>query len=164
MHEPTEVAATLGPPQAIPFDSRVEALLSACDLPVSDLPDNGAVQLLGQCRDGVLTGVVGVEVRERLGLLRSLAVAQEHRGSGLGQALVDHAEAWASERELEALYLLTTTASGFFQRLGYREISRNEVPAAIRASAEYSELCPSSATVMHKELSPEHRKPRRLSR
>lgn len=152
MQEPSKVAANLGSLETIPFDSQVRALLSACGLPVADLPDNDAVRLFGQHRQGELTGVVGVEVRAKLGLLRSLAVAPEHRGSGLGQALVEHAEAWASRRELEAIYLLTTTASGFFVRLGYQEISRAETPAAIRASAEFSELCPSTAIVMRKEL------------
>jgi amino-acid N-acetyltransferase len=82
-------------------------------------------------------------------------VADNHRGGGHGKALVSHAEAWASQHGVEALYLLTTTAAEFFARLGYVAIPRSEAPAAIAATAQFASLCPSSSTFMRKVLAAE---------
>jgi len=51
-----------------------------------------------------------------------------------------------------AVWLLTTTAREFFERLGYAAVDRADVPGAIRATAQFSSLCADSATVMVKRL------------
>jgi amino-acid N-acetyltransferase len=66
--------------------------------------------------------------------------------------LVSDAEAWATERGIKTLYLLTTTAAQFFSRLGYEAIPRSEAAAAIAATAQFSDLCPASSTLMRKVL------------
>lgn len=139
--------------ERIAFSAEIEALLRAGDLPVGDLDANEQVHLFASRHDdGALAGVIGVEIHGRSGLLRSLAVASTSRRAGVGRALVDHAEGWASRSGLTALYLLTTTADGFFRRLGYRELPRSAAPQAIRATAEFSSLCPASASLMSKRL------------
>jgi N-acetylglutamate synthase-like GNAT family acetyltransferase len=50
------------------------------------------------------------------------------------------------------VWLLTTTARAFFDKLGYAAVDRAGVPGAIRATAQFSALCPDSATVMVKRL------------
>jgi N-acetylglutamate synthase-like GNAT family acetyltransferase len=52
-------------------------------------------------------------------LLRSLAVAGDFRGQGLGQQLVTHAEGRARTAGAKSLWLLTIGADNFFARLGY---------------------------------------------
>jgi amino-acid N-acetyltransferase len=69
-----------------------------------------------------------------------------------GTAAVRALEARAHDAGVETLYLLTTTAAAFFAELGYERIERESVPAPIRESAEFGELCPSSATVMRRRL------------
>jgi amino-acid N-acetyltransferase len=59
---------------------------------------------------------VGLEPCGQDALLRSLVVAPDERAHGLGTSLVEHAEQEARKRGLRALYLLTTTAEGFFSR------------------------------------------------
>lgn len=129
----------------------VVALLGACDLPVADLAPAALDHFFG-AGDGALRGVVGLELHGDVGLLRSLAVRADARGRGLGRRLVARAEADAAGRGVAALYLLTTTAESFFRRLGYARIERDAVPAAIRSSAEFARLCPSTAVVMAKKL------------
>ncbi|MFO7645287.1 MAG: arsenic resistance N-acetyltransferase ArsN2 [Desulfosarcina sp.] len=141
--------------ETIPFNNDVEALLTACDLPVADLQDNVRVHFFGTRRDGELVGVVGVERHGEIGLLRSLAVTAAFRNGGLGRALVAHAEAWATHSGLKTIYLLTLTAGGFFKRLGYRRVDRAAAPPAIAVTAQFSGLCPSTATFMAKGLSVE---------
>lgn len=136
----------------IPFNFEVETLLESCGLPTDDLRDGAPIHLFGDTRHGLLVGVVGVENYRESGLLRSLAVDQKYRGSGIGHELVAYAEEFALRSGLRALYLLTTTAAVFFDRLGYKSVPRDEAPAAIAATAEFADLCPSTATLMVKPL------------
>jgi amino-acid N-acetyltransferase len=69
-------------------------------------------------------------------------VSQTAEGIAIGRA-----------RPEEALYLLTTTAEGYFPKLGFERISRGDVPASIQASVEFTSACPASAIVMCKRLS-----------
>lgn len=97
-------------------------------------------------------GVVGVELHGADALLRSLAVAPAARGRGCGGALVKRAERHASEQGARRIYLLTTTAADFFAQLGYKRMDRDEAPESIRATSEFSTLCPVSSVLMLKEM------------
>ncbi len=97
-------------------------------------------------------GVVGLECFGPVGLIRSLAVSSGARGRGLGRALVSAIEADARAAGVAELYLLTTTAEGFFSKLGYVRIARDDAPLAIASTTQFSALCPSSAVVMRKAL------------
>jgi amino-acid N-acetyltransferase len=138
--------------EAINLDDEVAALLAAAQLPVSDLHSSHNLNLLGMYDGGRLVGVVGIEVYGEVGLLRSLAVESAHRNAGLGMRLVADAEAWAARHGVETLYLLTTTAAGFFAGLGYVTVPRSNAPAAIAATAQFAGLCPASSTFMCKVL------------
>jgi amino-acid N-acetyltransferase len=101
---------------------------------------------------GALLGCVGLELYGEAALLRSLAVAERSRGVGLGAALADAALEDARRRGVRSLYLLTTTAEGFFARRGFERIARDEVPEAVRGSAEFGALCPASAACMARHI------------
>jgi amino-acid N-acetyltransferase len=126
-------------------------LLEANGLPSSD------VRTKPECfyvaRDGDETvGVGGVEIHGSAGLLRSVVVEGSARGEGLGTALCERLEAIAEAEGVEELYLLTTTAREFFAGRGYEEVERSEAPADIRGTAEFADLCPSTAVCMRKRL------------
>jgi len=142
--------------ESIGLDSEVEALLVEAGLPVSDLSGSHDCTLLGVREGGRLVGIAGIEVHGSVGLLRSVAVTPARRNDGLGLSLVSNAEAWAAGHGLESLYLLTTTAAGFFARLGYEVTPRSEAPAAIAATPQFARLCPRSATFMRKVMIPRH--------
>jgi len=130
----------------------VERLLAENGLPSSDVrsaPDVFYVAYDGDER----VGVGGVEPRGVHGLLRSVVVERSKRRRGYGAALCDALEARAAAADVEALFLLTTTASAFFADRGYAEIPRSEAPPGVRQTTEFDELCPSTAVCMRKELS-----------
>jgi amino-acid N-acetyltransferase len=102
--------------------------------------------------DGSPTGLVGLELYGADALLRSLAVAENARGKGLGSTLIDHAEQYAASKGVRSLYLLTTTAEGFFKRLGYERIERSNAPSSIGRTREFAGLCPASSALMLKSL------------
>ena len=135
-----------------PEEPAVRALLAAAGLPVADLTAAHLADFWG-CGDGANPiGVVGLEVYGTVALLRSLAVAPDEQGRGLGSALRAHAERAARQRGIAALYLLTTTAEAFFVQRGYVRIPREAAPPVLHRTAEFAALCPASAVCMTRTL------------
>ena len=75
---------------------------------------------------------------------------------GMGSALLDYAEQFALSRGVRTLYLLTTTAEGFFVRRGYSTAARENAPPAIRSTREFAGICPASSAFMSKQLHTGH--------
>jgi hypothetical protein len=71
---------------------------------------------------------------------------------GCGAALVKRAERHAQEQGARRIYPLTTSAADFFAHLGYKRVDRQEVPESIRATSEFSALCPVGSVLMLKEV------------
>lgn len=143
---------TIAPASDADF-SDVTTLLGTAGLPAGDLTGQHLEHFRILRDDDRLCGIVGLEVFGPVGLLRSLVVHPDVRGSGYGQALVLEVEAYGRSQLVSALYLLTTTATAFFERLGYSVIDRDLVPPEVAASPEFDRLCPSDATCMWKQLS-----------
>ena len=129
----------------------IRALLERSGLPTSDLesaqPEFAVIRQDGQ--------VVAAGALQRFGtaaLLRSVVVAPERQGSGLGRSVVSELERLAQAAEIRRLVLLTQTAADFFARQGFRTIERSSAPQDIQASEEFRSLCPSSAICMVKDL------------
>jgi len=142
---------------AIVFEARpslgsVMSLLQAADLPTSDLTEPHLEHFFACSSGNGLTGLVGVEICGSDALLRSLVVGASARTKGTGTALVTHIERYSRERGVRSMYLLTTSAASFFERLGYRRIERVLAPASIRATPEFSSICPASSAFMTKQL------------
>jgi amino-acid N-acetyltransferase len=128
------------------------ALLQAEGLPVSDLTDKHLEHFFFIGSDGSPTGLVGLEIYGADALLRSLVVGKTARTKGIGSSLVQHAERYAFALQVRAIYLLTTTAESFFERLGYQRAERAQAPALIQSSPEFAVLCPASSAFMVKRL------------
>ena len=133
---------------------RVTELLAAVDLPCQDIGEHMPNFLLIE-NDGKLSGVVGLEVSGSFALLRSLAVKETERRSGLGKALVDKIISYAQLNNVEKIFLLTTTAEEFFRKRGFAAIEREALPAEIKSTEEFKSICPLSATCMVREISNE---------
>lgn len=95
-----------------------------------------------------LLGCAGIERYGDVGLLRSVAVAANAGGRGVGAELVRGLLVRARSLGLRELYLLTTTAAGYFPRFGFERIGREALPSSLQASEELSGACPASAAAM----------------
>ena len=126
------------------------ALLDSASLPHADLTEASLQQFLVARADNHIVGVVGLECYEDVALLRSLAVAKEHCGFGIGKRLVAAAEKLAAETGVKSLYLLTTSADQFFAALGFRRLQRELAPQPIKSTSQFSSLCPATAVLMSK--------------
>ena len=147
----TVSAVELRPARPAEFDA-IAGLLRAADLPVEDLDAVMLDAFVVATEGGACVGVVGLEIHGPNALLRSLAVEPRHRSRGLGAGLVDAIETEARARGVTALYLLTTTATAFFERVGYAAHDRAAVPSAIAATTEFSSLCPDTADCLWRNL------------
>jgi amino-acid N-acetyltransferase len=128
----------------------IRSLLAEAHLPHSDITADGVQNFIALRDDNGVHGAIGLERYGVVVLLRSLVVAPELRGQGYGIELTKAAELLSRDWGVASVYLLTTTADAFFQRLGYRRIARESIPDEIRRTTEFSSLCPSSAIVMVK--------------
>lgn len=138
--------------ELVPDDfATVFDLLNEAELDYSDLGQPG-IRLFQMVESGRVTAVGGLEIRAGQALLRSVAVKKEWQGRGLGKKLVAQIEKAAGQSGIRSLYMLTTTASGFFQSLGYRTIHRDDFAEPLKLTAQFAGLCPASAICMKKEL------------
>jgi len=141
-------AATIEPEPARSEDrASIERLVAASGLPQQGLAEHLGSALVARA-DRSVVGCVALELYGEDALLRSLAVAPECRGRGLGLRLAEAAVELARRRGARRLWLLTTTAEGFFPRLGFRRVGREQLPTTLGASAELRGACPASAVAM----------------
>jgi amino-acid N-acetyltransferase len=123
----------------------------------SGLPLEGvSVRLVTLVARDAGAGVIGCAALEEFAsgaLLRSVAVDPQLRGSGLGARLTRAAMTLAAARGHQQLFLLTTTAAGFFPRFGFTPVDRADVPDDVRGSVEFVSACPATALVMRARLS-----------
>jgi amino-acid N-acetyltransferase len=129
----------------------IEALLAVSGLPLDGTVAAFETGLIAR-RDGQVVAAAAVEPYGADGLLRSVVVAPELRGTGLGRRIVEAAEVLAGELGIDRLYLLTETAADWFPRLGYRTIERSAVPAALQESVEFTTACATTAVAMTRRL------------
>lgn len=127
------------------------ALLDQHQLPHAAIEQHLGDTLVAR-EDQRVIGCAAVERYGTAGLLRSVAVAPERRGSGLGIRLTTAALDYARAHGIRTVYLLTETAADFFPRFGFHPLARTAVAPAVRQSAEFTGACPETALVMVKEL------------
>lgn len=135
-------------------EEQIKQILAASDLHHQDIRPSQLQHFLIVKDDTELTlaGLVGLEQKNDVGLLRSLAVDSAYRRQGLATQLVNKIEEYARSQKVAILYLLTLTAEDFFSGRGYQKTDRKAAPAALQETTEFKSLCPQSAVCMKKRL------------
>ena len=128
------------------------AALAKAKLPTEDIEAPGRLFWRFETRDGVPVGFGGLEVHGEDALLRSLVTLPPVRSRGIGAAMVTALEFEARLHGCRALWLITTVAGDFFERLGFAKVERAVVPAAIQQTEQFAALCPANADVLMKAL------------
>ena len=135
-------------------EKQIKQILEDSDLHHDDISSSQLPHFIIVKDDNALAlaGVVGLEPKDDVGLLRSLAVAQVYRRQGLATQLVNKIEEYARSQQVDTLYLLTLTAEDFFVGQGYQKADRKSAPDAIQETTEFRGLCPETAVCMKKHL------------
>lgn len=138
--------------RTVPEDREyIQTLLSSNELPVADLDEALDSLYVGEI-EGRRIGVGGLEQYQNVGLLRSVVIEEAVRGVGHGTEVCKQLLNHAQTADITEIFLLTTTAEEFFAQLGFDPIARESVPESIRETREFSDLCPSTAVCMKREL------------
>jgi len=127
-------------------------LLDAAELPVADLMPQMLADFLLAESGGLTVGLVGLQIFDKIGLLRSLVVAGSARGTGVGSELLAAIETAARNAGIGELWLLTIDAEKFFLGHEFEIASRDRAPGSICSTAEFCDLCPGDAYLMRKNL------------
>jgi amino-acid N-acetyltransferase len=130
----------------------INKLLKDVDLPLLESSDNTDYFFKAMNSKNEIVGAIGLEVYGRYGLLRSLVVSVEYRNKGIANDLVGQIVKLSTGLNLKEVYLLTTTADKYFEKLHFERIQRNDVPEEVKQNKEFSSICPVSAIVMQKVL------------
>lgn len=135
-------------------EESIRELLKGCGLPHEDIAKHLNHFILA--KDGNhLIGAIGLEICGKDGLLRSLVVGSFYRSRGIAKALYNRILGYAHLQGIKTLYLLTTSAIGFFSKLDFTKEERDNVPESIRVTKEFQSLCPSTAVCMTKKIGKE---------
>jgi N-acetylglutamate synthase-like GNAT family acetyltransferase len=131
----------------------IAKLLSANKLvPLDETAQFGPQYAVAVNSDGMLVGIAGYEQYGSDILVRSVAVSEPWRSTGIGARLTADRLAHAKSQGCAAAYLLTDTARGYWERHGFSKIDRQAAPEAVTRSHEWSAACPVSATAMFRSL------------
>jgi N-acetylglutamate synthase-like GNAT family acetyltransferase len=131
-------------------DGGLKEALVAASLPIDDITEGGR-RFFRFDRDGTVVGYGGFEPLGSYALLRSLVVLPEARGQGNGRAVTEAVAEKAREAGCSEAYLLTATATEFFEHLGFERMARVDAPQTILATRQASSIC-SSAAVLTRTL------------
>lgn len=133
------------------YSYKVKTLLKNSDLPCEDIDEHIEHFLLAEM-DNEIIGAIGLEKFSQSALLRSFVVDRPYRKSGIGKILLCSLLEDALSKQIETLYLLTTTAQTYFEKNGFQTVHRDSLPIEIKNTKEFKSLCPVSAICMSKEL------------
>jgi glycerol 3-phosphatase-2 len=124
-------------------------LLEKSGLDASGLEDRLARTVMSDDDAGAPIATASVETWDSEGLLRSVAVSEEARGTGLGLLAASAAIAVARSAGVQRVWLFTETAASFFARLSFEGVSRSALPAVVAGSSQaLDEACEAAAVMV----------------
>ena len=131
--------------------------LAAAGLPADDIAAPG-VQPFRFSRRRRPVGYGALEVYGSDVLLRSIVVAVDSRGEGVGRMIVDWLLAHAAVLGAVRAFLFTTNARAYFEGLGFEVADRSRAPRSILTTRQAEGLCPASAALLSSAVTPCRRK------
>lgn len=98
--------------------------------------------------DRTVLATAAWEPTDEAALLRSVAVAEEHRRSGAGTIVVAAALRRIADAGFREVYLMTESAERFFASCGFTPIARDALPESVLRHPQVSRECTAAATAM----------------
>lgn len=133
-------------------DAGLVAALQAEGLPTDDLDEPGRRFYAYRTLTGEIVGYAGRELYGEAALLRSLVVLSPGRGKGAGKAIVARLARRAFDEGGRTAWLMTTSAAGYFEAMGFKRVERTAVPEAVLGTRQAKDLCPSSAVILSRPI------------
>jgi amino-acid N-acetyltransferase len=132
----------------------IKAFLSGHGLPTKGvgLKKHIGSYLLAQDADGRIVALGGISIHRDGALLRALAVHHRWRSINLAKLLVDQLGALAQQHGAADLYVVTSTAPGYFKKLGFVETVPSSVPDDVRSAKVFSAAALAHAVVLYRAI------------
>jgi len=111
--------------------SQIQTILTQVGLSTDDILVQGTRYWLAEDIHKQAVGTIGLELGQGAVLLRSAAILPSLHGQGIGTYLVQHALHDAITSGYQRVYLFSTEAGTYWQRLGFREVPVSEHVAAL---------------------------------
>ncbi|MEM8743767.1 MAG: GNAT family N-acetyltransferase [Pseudomonadota bacterium] len=126
-----------------PGDADFIAALEDVGMPTSDLESSGGIYFALSDERGEAIGYCGYETPIKgIAFIRSCVVPETGRGKGTGRAMMHALMERLAADGLSDFYLLTMDADPFFERFGFKIISRDDAPDAVQGTSQFAlELC-----------------------
>ena len=116
----------------------IRDLLHAAKLPYTGVTLSSVSNFLVAKNDqGQIVAAIEVDPYNDDGMLRYLAVDQDHHTSGVHELIIAAAESHAINLGLERLYILAHTSDRFFHQRGYASIDKADIPLPIAETPEF---------------------------
>lgn len=138
--------------QVAAAEPRLAKALRDAGLPTNDLRTSPGRFFSYRTLGGALVGYAGFELHGSDVLLRSLLVTPGARGRGVGRTIALLLMSRAFDMGARQAWLLTESASAYFQRIGFAVTPRAQAPDAIRQSRQATALCPASAPLLTRRI------------
>jgi arsenate reductase len=136
-----------------PHDPGLRAALAGALLPTADLDAGGRELHAYETLDGEPVGYGGFERYGAELLLRSIVVLPAARHRGIGSGILALLLRRAFDQGARRAWLLTTDATPFFERAGFKRMERTQAPPAILDTQQAKNLCPASAVLLGRAIS-----------
>ncbi len=106
-------------------------LLNRSNLPTDGVTSGKTVMLVAEQEEQII-GCGGIEPLGRFGVVRSLSVCRDNRGTGCGSLLLDLLLSVAARHGARELFLLTKDERTFFARREFSTITRESIPLKVQ--------------------------------
>ena len=116
--------------------AKIYTLLTQVRLSTDDILVHDTRYWLAEDRDKQPRGTLGLELGQDLVLLRSAAISPSLHSQGIGTYLVQHVLNEAEVAGYRHVYLFSTDAGAYWQRLGFHEVPVSELVAALPAAPQ----------------------------
>ena len=158
---PPGVTSELLKEEGVPFlvdervtgdDPRLLSALQSAALPIDDLTEPGRTFFAYRTSAGQLIGYGGYEALGENVLLRSIVVLPEARSKAVGRNLVALLQRRAFDEGARRAWVLTSSATSFFEKVGFKPVSRGDAPATVLATRQATSLCPADAALLARTI------------
>lgn len=138
----------------------IKVLLAVCLLPSHDESDGRSTFFVAESERGII-GVCGFERCDgSVALLCSLGVMPGYRKQRIGRRLIHRAMSHAQDQGIDRLFVLTESATDYFQNSGFTALEKKSAPSELKSSPLLAGRAPSSALLLVRALRPDLGTPR----
>ena len=130
----------------------IHQLLQLVNLPIGGVKKHLDNFLVLKDNSTKVRGCIGLELYSEYALLRSAAVHPENQNQGIGKKLTEEIITYAKNIGIKKLFLITNTAEEYFKKKGFTVVQKNEIPASVKQSVEFTFQCAKTGKTMMLEV------------